>query len=109
MQHDSLTHCVGMVCETSERKSGPNTGTVHPVQKLLSPNFYLSFTNGRNMSFLNHVTTHLNANISIWLYRFLGYQAPGGSKKLQSKLVIALFMCDKRDHLNPTQGIKITG
>jgi hypothetical protein len=35
MQHVSLTHCVGMVCETSERKSDKNTETVHLVQKLL--------------------------------------------------------------------------
>jgi len=35
MQHDSLTHCVGMVCETSERKSGTHTATVHLVQKPL--------------------------------------------------------------------------
>jgi hypothetical protein len=34
---------------------------------------------------------------------------PVGQKSYKANLVIALFMRDKRDHLNPTQGIKITG
>jgi len=32
-----------------------------------------------------------------------------GQKSYKANLVITHFMCNKRDHLNPTQGINITG